>query len=150
MLEIVHAASVPWQDAMPQRQKGKLLAVHLKILLASADRMVTFTRYDPGLVVAPHRHEGVEMIYVLEGSMKIDGAACIPGTLVVLDGESTIGPIVSGESGTVLLEVFEGANSWNPRLLEPTESYRRLVAERDITELPGAGRGDHPRPGRHS
>ena len=140
MLEILHTGDVPWQEAMPQQQGDRTLAIHLKIVFSSPERMVAYTRYDPGLVVAPHRHEGVEVIYVLEGSMEINGVACLPGAVVVLDAESTIGPIVAGEEGTVLLEVFEGAGSWDPHLVEPNESYQRLVEERGIVELPGAGR----------
>ena len=77
------------------------------------------------------------MIYVLEGSMHIGEAACPAGTAVVLDGDSTVGPLVAGDEGTVLLEVFHGAGSWSA---EPNEQCERLVRERRIRELPGAGR----------
>jgi len=140
MLEIRHLDDAVWQRAMPQRQGDRDLAVHLKILFSGPEQMVTCTRYDPGLVVAPHRHEGTEVIYVLEGSMHVGEAVCPPGTVIVLDGDSSIGPIVAGREGTVLLEVFHGARSWWPRAVEPNDQYRRLVRERRITELPGAGR----------
>ncbi len=140
MLEINHPASQPWQEAMLQRQGDRNLAVHLKVIFSAPDRMVIYTRYDAGLVVAPHRHVGVEVIYVLEGAMEVDGVACKKGTTIVLDGESTIGPIVAGDDGAVLLEVFEGPGSWMPQLVEPNDAYRELVRDRRITELAGAGR----------
>ncbi len=140
MLRITRESDVNLQTAMPQLQAGRILSVHLKILFASADRMVALSRYDPGLVVAPHRHAGVEVIYVLDGSMAIDGVDCVPGTLIVLDEESTIGPIVAGDQGTLILEVFTGAGSWNPQFVETSETYESLVKQRMIVELPGAGR----------
>jgi redox-sensitive bicupin YhaK (pirin superfamily) len=140
MLEIRHPNSVPWQEAMPQRQGETELAIHLKVVFSAPERMVTYTRYDPGLVVAPHSHDGIEVIYVLEGSMQIDGVACEQGTLIVLDGDSTIGPIVAGDEGTVLLEMFEGRESWLPRPVPPNDAYEKLVRDRRITEMPGAGR----------
>ena len=58
MLEITHLKDAAWQRAMPQRQGSEVFAIHLKILFSGPEQMVTYTRYDPGLVVAPHRHEG--------------------------------------------------------------------------------------------
>jgi hypothetical protein len=140
MLEILHPADVSWQEAMPQRQGDRDLAIHLKVVFSAPDRIVTYTRYDAGLVVAPHRHEGVEIICVLEGAMRVGEVDCEQGTLIILDAESIIGPIVAGDSGTVLLEIFEGRDSWLPRLAPSNEAYQRLVRERGITELSGPGR----------
>jgi quercetin dioxygenase-like cupin family protein len=140
VLEIKHPRNEPWQRAMPQLQGGKELAIHLKTLFSGADLMVTYTRYDPALVVAPHRHEGVEVIYVIEGSMRVGEVDCSTGSVIVLDGNSVVGPIVAGDAGAILLEVFHGAGSWWPQPEPPNEQYERLVRERRIVELPGAGR----------
>lgn len=136
MLEMIDLSKCPWQVAVAQRQGDRELSAQLKIAHASADRLVAYTHYDAGLVVEPHRHGGVEVIFVLEGSMTVDGAECPAGTVIVLDEASTFGPIVAGAEGTVLLEVFQGTDSWLPREAEPSEAYARLVRERRLVRLP--------------
>lgn len=126
-----HVDHVDWLDVLPQRQGDRQLAIHLKVLVAEPDRLVSYTRYDPDLVVEPHWHDGDEVIYVLEGEMTICGRRCGAGTGMLLRRGTHTGPIVAGPEGTTMLEVFFGADAGMPNLVADPR-WDALVAERDI------------------
>ena len=57
-LTIEHLGDIPWQEARPQMQGGKRVAVHIKQIQRTPERVVLYTRYDPGLVLERHSHVG--------------------------------------------------------------------------------------------
>lgn len=126
-----HLDDVEWIEALPQRQGERRLAIHLKILVSEPDRLVSFTRYDPGLVVEPHFHGGDEVIYVLEGEMTICARRCPAGTAVLLRRGTPTGPILAGPEGTTMLEVFFGADAGLPNAVAD-ERWDELVGELEI------------------
>lgn len=117
-LVAAHLDDVEWIEALPQHQGDRRLAIHLKILVSEPDRLVSFSRYDPGLVVEPHYHGGDEVIYVLEGEMTICGRVCTAGTAMLLRAATPTGPILAGPEGTTMLEVFIGVDAGLPNVVE--------------------------------
>ncbi len=134
---VTHLDDVDWIEALPQYQGDQRLAIHLKVLVSREDRLVSYTRYDPGLVVEPHWHDGDEVIYVLEGEMTIRGRRCPAGSAILLRRGTPTGPIVAGDDGAVILEVFFGTNAGAPVFVED-QSYRDLAAARAIRSAPPA------------
>ena len=129
-----HIDEVPSVEVMPQMHGDRKAAIHLKILERTAERLVSYTRYDPGYVVARHSHGGDEVIYIIEGDVMMGDVRCRPGTSIVLEKGASIEPIVAGHQGTVLLEIFLGAEAGNPIYLDDEES-RRLFQSRGIDPL---------------
>jgi len=90
-----------WMEVRPQiHPGGRHVAGPLKVIERSEDRVVVYTRYDPGLVI----------------------------------GKGTpFGPIVAGESGTVLFESFDGETG---HISEDYDGFLAILAERGMTILP--------------
>jgi anti-sigma factor ChrR (cupin superfamily) len=62
-------------------------------------------RYLPGATVKRHRHPGYELIFVLDGKLTNDGGTHGPGTLEILDPNST--HELHSEGGCTFLVVWE-------------------------------------------
>lgn len=122
-----------WIEVRPQLHGSRRAAGHLRIIERSADRVVAYTRYDPGLVIEKHSHLANEVLFVLEGELSVDGRLCRPGTTLVLEKGTPIGPIIAGPEGAVLFETFDGETG---HVSEDSEGFLRLIEERGITILP--------------
>jgi anti-sigma factor ChrR (cupin superfamily) len=62
-------------------------------------------RYAPGAATTPHRHNGFEIIHVLEGQMETDAGEFPAGSLLVMEPGSVHAPRSAG--GALLLVVWE-------------------------------------------
>ena len=122
-----------WIEVRPQLHGDRRVAGHLKIIERSPERVVVYTRYDPGLVIEKHSHLANEVIFVIEGELIIDGRVCPAGTSLVLDKGTPFGPVVAGPQGTVLFECFDGETG---HISEDYEGFLRIIEERGITILP--------------
>ncbi len=122
-----------WMEVRPQLHGDRRVAGHLKIIERSPERVVVYTRYDPGLVIEKHSHLANEVIFVIEGELIIDGRVCPAGTSLVLDKGTPFGPVVAGPQGTVLFECFDGETG---HISEDYEGFLRIIEERGITILP--------------
>jgi hypothetical protein len=123
-----------WMEVRPQiHRDGRRVAGHLRIIERSAERVVVYTRYDPGLVIEKHSHLANEVLYVLEGELIVDERVCSAGTTLVLESGTPFGPIVAGPEGTVLFETFDGETG---HVSEDYDGFLKILAERGITVLP--------------
>lgn len=123
-----------WIEVRPQLHEGtRRVAGHLRIIERSPERVVAYTRYDPGLVIEKHSHFANEVIFVLEGELFLDERRCLPGTTVVLERGTPIGPIIAGPEGAVLFECFDGETG---HVSEDYEGFLRILEERRIEVLP--------------
>jgi len=139
---IRHPDELDWTEAMPQLQGEERIAIGVKILHSTPDCLASYTRYDPRLVVEPHSHHGREVVHVLDGGFALDGRICGPGTTIVLEAGTPFGPVVVGERGACLLEVFIGTDAWELTPIAGDVAWAELVRERDLRLLPGAGRAE--------
>ena len=120
-------------EVRPQLCGGRRVAGHLRIIERSAGRVVVHTRYDPGLVIEKHSHLADEVIYVLEGELRVGERVCPAGTALVLERGTPFGPVIAGPRGAVLFEVFSGEPG---HVSEDPAGFRRLLEERGISVLP--------------
>jgi hypothetical protein len=132
-LAFVEAAAVPWTEVIAQMHGERRVSVHEKFLEWNEKRMVVLGRYDPGMVIERHGHASDHLVYVLEGRLAVGDRDCAPGTLIVLEVGAKFGPLVAGESGCLLLEVWFG----DPRPVpDDKQAYYALLRERGIARLP--------------
>ncbi|MBW2425439.1 MAG: cupin domain-containing protein [Deltaproteobacteria bacterium] len=122
-----------WIEVRPQMHGDRRVAGHLKIIEQTPERVVVYTRYDPGLVIERHSHLSNEVIFVIEGELQVDGEACPAGTTLVLEKGTPFGPIEAGSEGAVIFESFDGETG---HISEDYEGFLRLIEERGITLLP--------------
>ena len=134
-LTIEHLDGIPWREVRPQMQGGKRVAVHIKQIQRTPERVVLYTRYDPGLVLERHSHTGDEVIYILEGDLLVGDVPCRPGSTIILEKGTSFGPLIAGEQGTTILEVFIGPNGTGLTPTDP-EGFQRLLDEKGITLVP--------------
>jgi len=70
---------------------------------------------------------------VLEGELLVGDRPCPPGTLIVLELGATFGPLVAGERGALLFEVWMG----DPRPVPADKAeYHALLEKKGIVRLP--------------
>lgn len=132
-LAFVHADDVPWTEVVAQRHGTRRVSVHEKFLEWNAQRMVVLGRYDPHVVVERHGHASDHLVYVLEGELLVGDRRCPPGTLIVLELGATFGPLIAGEAGALLFEVWMG----DPRPVPADkEEYYALLRAKGIERLP--------------
>ena len=123
-----------WMEVRPQLHRGdRRVAGHLRIIERSPDRVVVYTRYDPGLVIEKHSHLSNEVIYVLEGELIVDDRICSAGTTLVIEKGTPFGPLTAGPAGTVLFETFDGETG---HVSEDYDGFLRILEERGISVLP--------------
>jgi len=127
-----HVNDVPWKEAIPQMHGERRVAAHLKILEWNKDRMVSYTKYDPGLILRRHGHKSDSHIFIIEGDVTIGGRPCPTGTLIVLDKDTFFGPLVAGPNGCVFLESY-GTDIGS--IHESDEEYEQLLSKNGVQQV---------------
>lgn len=134
-LMIYHRDQLPEaREVRPQRQGDRKAAVHIRPIQRNENRSVLYTRYDPGLVLERHAHRGDQVIHVIDGDLMVGEFPARKGATIVLDKGTAFGPLVAGESGATILEIFIGANASVPDATDPA-GFRTLLEEKGITLL---------------
>ena len=108
-----HESEHPWDENVPggvmERTGGR---ARRKILGDPADGLfVTLGEYDPGIVVAPHSHNQPELMYILEGEVKVGGEPCRAGSVLRIPANTAYGPLESGPRGVRFLVIRPGATN---------------------------------------
>lgn len=130
---ICHVDDLEWQEVRAQEQGGRRASVWNRFVDVRPERTVIHTKYDPGMLLARHAHHADEVIYVLEGEVTVGDVVCRAGHVIVLEAGESFGPLITGDEGAVIFEVFTGAA---PRASQDRTGYDELLAERGVTELP--------------
>jgi hypothetical protein len=132
-LAFVDVKDVPWTEVIAQLHGERRVSVHEKFLEWNARRMVVLGRYDPHVVIERHGHASDHLVYVLEGELTVGDRLCPPGTLIVLEVGAKLGPLIAGDAGALLFEVWMG----DPRPVpDDKEAYYALLKEKGIVRLP--------------
>jgi len=132
-LAFVHIDDIPWREVIAQRHGDRRVSVHEKFLEWTARRMVVLGRYDPHVVIERHGHKSDHLVYVVEGDLMVGERPCPAGTLVVLEVGATFGPLIAGERGALLFEVWMGDPAPVPA---DRDGYLALLRQRGIERLP--------------
>jgi hypothetical protein len=132
-VSFVHAEDRPYVDVKSQMQGDRRAAVWLKMLDLHPERAFFHTRYDPGLVLQRHGHRSHHYLFIIEGTVFFNDEACRPGSLINLPLGATFGPVVVGDEGAEIIEVYFGDCRPVPA---DSEEWEKVKQERGITELP--------------
>jgi hypothetical protein len=133
-LRYTHIDALAWQEVRALvGDDGRRLAAREKFLEFSERRMSLYAEWDPGMVVHRHGHNSEQIVFVIDGSVEIDGRHCGPGTFMVLEQGATMGPMIAGPQGVRMFESYDGdPRSW---AADPAE-HERVLAERGLTPAP--------------
>jgi hypothetical protein len=132
-LSFVRADDVAWTEVIAQLHGERRVSVHEKFLEWTAQRMVVLGRYDPHVVIERHGHASDHLVYVLQGELMVGERRCAPGTLIVLEVGAKFGPLIAGDQGALLFEVWMG----DPRPVpDDKQEYYALLKEKGIVRLP--------------
>jgi hypothetical protein len=132
---IVDSETVPWVEVLAQQHGLRRVSVHNRFLEWTPNRMVDWTRYDPGVIIERHGHASDHLVLVCEGQLTIGERTCSPGTLIILEAGAVFGPLIAGPDGALLFEVWTG----DPRSVPADpEGHAKLLTERGIKKLPVA------------
>lgn len=115
-----------------QNSDGTRSAVQNRIV-ASEPMFVSYTRYEPGMMLARHSHQADEVIFILEGEVRVGEQLWTAGTVAILEAGAYFGPLIAGPAGALLFEVFNGQPQ---RADQDRSGWEALKAERGVTELP--------------
>lgn len=129
----VHDEDAAYVDVKSQTQGDRRVSVWLKMLDLAPDRAFFHTRYDPGLVLERHGHKSDHYVFVISGTVTFDGEPCRAGSLIKLPCGASFGPIVVGDEGAELIEVYFG-DSRPVRVA--IDEWSEIKRERGITDLP--------------
>lgn len=133
-LRITNPDQGDWMEVRPQlHADGRRVSGHLRIIERSDERVIAYTRYDPGLVIEKHSHLANEVIYILEGELIVDDRVCTAGTTLVLEKGTPFGPLTAGPGGTILFEMFDGETG---HVSEDYAGFLRILEDRNIRVLP--------------
>lgn len=100
----VDSVQMPWA---PTEFPG----IEMKILYSEPDgRSAILFRMQPGAVVPLHRHQALEMTYMLEGDLEDDEGACTAGNFVWRPGGNR--HTARSRNGAVFLSIFNRPNAF--------------------------------------
>ena len=98
----LNVVGMPWETS-------KFPGIEHKVLYSDATGLSTLLfRLAPGAVVPLHEHTGVEMTYVLEGSLEDDEGVCTAGNFVWRPRGNT--HVAHAPNGALILGVFMSPN----------------------------------------
>jgi len=130
---ITHLDDMEWREIRPQVHRGRKVALHQKSIERADARSILYTHYGPGLVLEKHSHKANEVIHILKGELMVGEVRCTPGTTIVLETGTAFGPLIAGDDGCLLFEVFDGAPG---HISEDFEGFQRICEEQGITVMP--------------
>src|SRR4051812_13899550 len=133
-LRISHVDDIEWTEVRVQTDGTRRRSVWNRFIEMSPERSVMYTRYDPGFILAKHSHVNTEIIFVVEGDLMVGDHHCPAGSCIILDAETMFGPLVAGENGVHIFEVF-GEGTFKRHSADEDE-WREMLNERGITALP--------------
>ena len=131
-LAFTHLDDVPWREVIAQQHGTQRVSVHEKFLEWTPQRMVVLGKYDPRVVIERHGHKSDHLVYVIEGDLLVGDRHCAAGTLIVLELGAVFGPLIAGDNGALLFEVWMGDPAPVPA---DKEGYYALLHERGIERL---------------
>ena len=132
-LRMGNVHELPWIRSREQDNADGSRSAVLNRIVASAPMFVTYTRYEPGMLLARHSHQADEVIYILEGEVRVGEQLWRQGTVALLEKGAFFGPLVAGPEGALLFEVFNGRPE---RAGQDRIGWDDLKAARGVTELP--------------
>ena len=110
-------ADVAWVGSRQVEVDGKSRSVlRSKIYLnpAKDPAMLRLVEYSPGYLEPRHRHTADEIVYILSGTVDIDGTRYEAGDALWIGAHTEYGPLTAGPEGMTFLLIRQGAATLIP------------------------------------
>ena len=128
-----HIDELEWHEVRAQRHGDRRVSITDAWFEFTPRMHCAFSRWDPGVIVQAHGHNGPHAILVLEGEMTCGDVHCTKGMHIVLEEGASFGPSIAGPEGVLLYEItFGDPRSWPA----DAEGFERMLAEREVEKLP--------------
>jgi anti-sigma factor ChrR (cupin superfamily) len=93
-------------NSLPWKGVEDAVGVEFKTLCAANGRTMELYRFQPNAPFPDHFHEGPEFVYILEGSIRLDGRWVEAGWGSVGETGTKDQDVISGENGCLLISVY--------------------------------------------
>jgi hypothetical protein len=128
-----HADEEKWHEVRAIELTTGRASVFEKWLEFTPKMLSLYAKWDPGMMIHKHGHNGDHLLFVLEGSMNCGDVECTKGMHITLEHGAAFGPFVAGPEGVELFEVMLGdPRSW----AADTEGFDKLLASKGAKRLP--------------
>ncbi|MDG2333889.1 MAG: hypothetical protein P8Q97_06655 [Myxococcota bacterium] len=128
-----HADEEKWHEVRALEANGKRISVFEKWLEFTPKMLSLYAKWDPGMMIHRHGHNGDHILFVLAGEMMCGDVKCTQGMHITLEHGAAFGPFTAGPEGVELFEVMIGdPRSWPA---DP-EGFEALLKERKTRKLP--------------
>lgn len=127
---IIEVAEIPWREMHP--------GIHAKPLWTddATKRRVQLTRFDPGASLPRHRHDGDEILYVIEGALDDDFGTVTAGNIGYRPN-GCVHSVTTQNGGTVLACISGGVTPADAADSGPASQIIRLNEIAWADALPG-------------
>jgi len=131
----VHLDDLPWEEVRKIDFGDHTASVVEKWPEFSPKYLTVYAKYEPGMMVHEHGHNGDHVVFVIEGSVRCGDRECPAGTHIALDHGDTFGPFIAGPEGATLFEIMIGdPRSW--ATAEGEARWAALLEEHGATQSP--------------
>jgi len=128
-----HADEEKWHEVRALESDGKRMSVFEKWLEFTPKMLSLYAKWDPGMMIHKHGHNGDHILFVLAGEMMCGDIKCTQGMHITLEHGAAFGPFTAGPEGVELFEVMIGdPRSWPA---DP-EGFERLLKGCNTKKLP--------------
>ena len=112
----------------------------------AARPLVMFVRYAPGITVKPHAHACDYCSIVVQGSVEVTRRVHGTGSVRFVSAGTVYGPLVAGEEGTTLIDVFADREGIFPLWAKVDDAERERLTRNEqmlrsrldsLTQRPG-------------
>ena len=93
--------------------------------------LIMLVRYAPNIIVKPHAHASDYASLVVDGDVVVTGRQHRVGSIRLVAAGTVYGPLVAGESGTTLIDVFTDRNGLFPVWAKRNEADRERLDRLD-------------------
>ena len=132
-LRVGNVHELPWLRTREQQNSDGTRSAVQNRIVASEPMFVTYTRYEPSMMLARHSHQADEVIFILAGEVRVGEQRWTEGTVAIVEEGAFFGPLVAGPEGALLFEVFNGQAQ---RAEQDRNGWDELKAARGVSELP--------------
>ena len=105
---IMHVDDAPWRHGGPQEPGGPIKRGSQFLGEMERGPWILVVSGEPGRVARPHSHEQDEIIYIIEGEMKMGNKTHGPGTMIFMEHGTEYG-FTAGPQGVRFLNIRPGA-----------------------------------------
>ncbi len=104
------AEDFPWQtpaDSWPGKVAAGQPQVKFRTLCEGSANLpdLRLVQYEPGHFEAAHSHDVTEVLYILQGELDFGGETVRAGSAIVIEKNTTYGPLKAGAEGTEFLRI---------------------------------------------